>query len=272
MPTCGPRWSVWGWGRTPPGRRSFARASRRRRRSGPPSSRTWGSAFNKPRNASSIAPRSHDLRGSRIHEPRPCPAATTMGTATGLIRDRARIRDAQTKKNNGTDCPEISAGSTIVRMFAFDVESIFIDRIFPSYHCRMNATTLQDAADFLWSTWQARQIIDELPAAIRPASRAQGYAIQSLLERRTTKPLFGWKIAATAAAGQKHIGVDRPLAGRLLAERVRADGAAISLAGNRMRVAECEFAFRLARDLGPRPQGYVVAEVMAAVATLHPSI
>ena len=136
----------------------------------------------------------------------------------------------------------------------------------------MNATTLQDAADCLWSTWQSRQIIDELPAAIRPASRAQGYAIQSLLERRTTKPLFGWKIAATSAAGQKHIGVDRPLAGRLLAERVRADGAAISLAGNRMRVAECEFAFRIARDLGPRPQGYVVAEVMAAVATLHPSI
>ena len=110
----------------------------------------------------------------------------------------------------------------------------------------MNASTFQEAADRLWSAWQARQIIDELPAAIRPASRAQGYAIQSLLERRSAKPLFGWKIAATAEAGQKHIGVDGPMAGRLLAERVRADGAAISLDGNRMRVAECEFAFRMA--------------------------
>jgi 2-keto-4-pentenoate hydratase len=136
----------------------------------------------------------------------------------------------------------------------------------------MNATTLQEAADCLWSAWQSRQIIDELPAAIRPADKAQGYAIQSLLERRTTKPLFGWKIAATAAAGQKHIGVDGPLAGRLLAERVWPDGAANSLAGNRMRVAECEFAFRLARDLGPRPQPYAVDEVMGAVATLHPAI
>ena len=136
----------------------------------------------------------------------------------------------------------------------------------------MNETTVQEAADCLWSTWQSRQIIDELPAAIRPAGRAQGYAIQSLLERRTKRPLFGWKIAATSAAGQKHIGVDRPLAGRLLAERVCQDGAAISLTGNRMRVAECEFAFRLARDLEPRAQGYVVAEVMAAVATLHPAI
>jgi 2-keto-4-pentenoate hydratase len=136
----------------------------------------------------------------------------------------------------------------------------------------MNSTTLQDAADCLWATWQSRQIIDELPASIRPASRDQGYAIQRLLERRTTKPLFGWKIAATSAAGQAHIGVDCPLAGRLLAERVRADGSVISLAGNRMRVAECEFAFRLARNLEPRPQGYVVDEVMAAVATLHPSI
>lgn len=136
----------------------------------------------------------------------------------------------------------------------------------------MNAATLQEAADCIWSAWQARQIIDELPAAIRPTTRAEGYAIQSLLEQRTKKPLFGWKIAATHTAGQKHIGVDGPLAGRLLAERVLADGAAISLDGNRMRVAECEFAFRMARDLAPRRDAYTVAEVMAAVATMYPAI
>ena len=29
--------------------------------------------------------------------------------------------------------------------------------------------------------------------------------------------LFGWKIAATSEAGQKHINVDGPMAGRILA-------------------------------------------------------
>ena len=42
--------------------------------------------------------------------------------------------------------------------------------------------------------------------------------------------------------------------------------------GNEMRVAEPEFCFRMARDLPPRPSPYSVAEVLDAVATLHPAI
>ena len=39
-----------------------------------------------------------------------------------------------------------------------------------------------------------------------------------------------------------------------------------------MRVAEIEFAFRFGRELPPRPSPYEIAEVMDAVATLHPAI
>ena len=46
----------------------------------------------------------------------------------------------------------------------------------------------------------------------------------------------------------------------------------LDLAGNRMRVAEPEFAFRMGRDLAPRDADYSVDEVLAAVATLHPAI
>lgn len=95
------------------------------------------------------------------------------------------------------------------------------------------------------------------------------HAIQTGLEAFSCKPRYGWKIAATSLAGQQHIGVDQPLAGRLLAERVMADGSVVSIAGNRMRVAEPEFAFRLARDLVPRSTPYEVSEVMAAVDDLH---
>ena len=87
---------------------------------------------------------------------------------------------------------------------------------------------------------------------ILPATRARGYAVQALLERAAHDPLFGWKIAATSAAGQAHINVDGPLAGRILAERVVPEGVPVRLGANRMRVAEVEFAFRMGQDLSPR--------------------
>jgi 2-keto-4-pentenoate hydratase len=121
----------------------------------------------------------------------------------------------------------------------------------------------------IWSLWQEGEVIDCLPADLRPSSRAEGYAIQAGLEAFSSTPRYGWKIAATSLAGQQHIGVDQPLAGRLLAERIIEDGCVASISSNRMRVAEPEFAFRLARDLAPRNTPYEVSEVMAAVGDLH---
>ncbi len=128
------------------------------------------------------------------------------------------------------------------------------------------------ASNLLYATWQAGEAIEALPAALRPATRAEGYAVQALLERRSAAPLAGWKIAATSAAGQAHINVDGPLAGRLLAERVLPSGAYLPFGQNRMRVAEVEFAFRMGAGLPPREAPYTVDEVMAAVASLHPAI
>jgi 2-keto-4-pentenoate hydratase len=108
------------------------------------------------------------------------------------------------------------------------------------------------------------------PAPASPS--AEGYAIQSHFLESSQYPLFGWKIAGTSEAGQKHINVDAPLAGRLLAEKRRPDGAAIPIQTNNMRVAEVEFAFRFGMDIGPREKPYSVDEVMAAVASLHPAI
>ncbi|RYZ11167.1 MAG: hydratase [Comamonadaceae bacterium] len=127
----------------------------------------------------------------------------------------------------------------------------------------------QRAADLLWNAWQLGAAVVELPVEDRPASRADGYAIQALLAARSPGPPAGWKIAATSEAGQRHINVAGPLAGRLLAERVHPAGAVLSLAGNRMRVAEAEFVFRMARDLPPRAEAYTQEETMAAVEALH---
>jgi 2-keto-4-pentenoate hydratase len=130
----------------------------------------------------------------------------------------------------------------------------------------------QRAAEFLWNLGLTGGHVARLPDELRPATRAEGYAIQACLEGFSARPLFGWKIAATSLAGQQHIQVDGPLAGRLLAERIYAPGATVPLEGNRMMVAEAEFAFRMATDLAPQVAPRTRAEVMAAVASLHPAI
>ncbi|CCD99683.1 hydratase [Bradyrhizobium sp. STM 3809] len=128
------------------------------------------------------------------------------------------------------------------------------------------------ASAILRSHWRQGSKLTALPPELRPHDRVQGYAIQAELEKHSDKPLFGWKIAATSEAGQRHINVAGPMAGRILAETVLPVGGTAAMAGNAMRVAEPEFAFRFGTDLPPRPGPYDVAEVLAAVATLHPAI
>ena len=128
------------------------------------------------------------------------------------------------------------------------------------------------ASRTLVSHWRAGSKLGDLDAAERPRTREEGYAIQAEIERISSAKLFGWKIAATSEAGQKHINVPGPMAGRILEETLIANGGTAPLAGNEMRVAEPEFAFRMGRDLPPRPAPYTVAEVLDAVATLHPAI
>ncbi len=136
----------------------------------------------------------------------------------------------------------------------------------------MSSQTAELTARHIWLLWQTRQHIATLAPAIRPHTRAEGYAIQACYEQCSAAPLYGWKIAATSLAGQQHIAVDGPLAGRILAERVLPSGGTVDLTGNQMRVVEGEFAFRMARDLPPRAAPYTRAEVLGAIATLHPAI
>jgi 2-keto-4-pentenoate hydratase len=128
------------------------------------------------------------------------------------------------------------------------------------------------AAKTLHDHWQAGTKLGDLDPSQRPRDRAEGHAIQAAMERHFAGAPFGWKIAATSEAGQKHINVGGPLAGRIFAEQVIGDGGTASMAGNEMRVGEPEFAFRMGRNLPPRAAPYPVAEVLAAVDTLHPAI
>jgi 2-keto-4-pentenoate hydratase len=136
----------------------------------------------------------------------------------------------------------------------------------------MDGEAVRRAAGILWSAWQAERLIEGLPAECRPRDLAEGYAIQAAMGELIGGPQLGWKIAATSAAGQRHIGVDAPLGAPLYRRMAYGDGDTVPVGIGNMKAAEAEFAFRLGRDLPGEAKPYGVAEVMAAVDTLHLAI
>jgi 2-keto-4-pentenoate hydratase len=132
-----------------------------------------------------------------------------------------------------------------------------------------DTTVGAEAARILWDAWVQGARIPSLPERCRPRNRAEGYAVQTELIRLSGERVAGWKIAATSVAGQRHINVDGPLAGPLLANRLAGAGSTIDLRGNAMRLAEAEFAFRMAASLPARGAPYTVDDVRSATASLH---
>jgi 2-keto-4-pentenoate hydratase len=133
----------------------------------------------------------------------------------------------------------------------------------------MRDQDIQSASDFLTTLWREGRHAAAMPDELRPATRAEAYEVQARVERLSSRPLAGWKIAATSLAGQKHINVSGPMAGRLLAERIVPLGETVRLGANRMLVAEVEFVFRMGTTLPPRGAPYEQDEVLAAVEALH---
>ncbi len=83
-----------------------------------------------------------------------------------------------------------------------------------------------------------------------PITLAVGYAIaeETAPELGTAA---GYKIGATSSAAMAALGIAEPIRGRLFAERIWSDGAAIAVPGVRPPEAEPEVAIRLALPLAP---------------------
>ncbi len=136
----------------------------------------------------------------------------------------------------------------------------------------MTKAAIGKAVDILWRARLECRRMAALPADCRPATLDEGYAVQDAMAASCGQPTAGWKIAATSAAGQRHIGVSEPIGGRLFANFVLQDGAILPAAPMLMRVMEAEFAFRMGRNLDPRLAAYSQAEVCDAVADMHIAI
>ncbi len=136
----------------------------------------------------------------------------------------------------------------------------------------MSAAAIDKAVNILWQARLHCQRLQALPDDCRPKNLDEGYAIQDAMAAACGQKVAGWKIAATSSAGQRHIGVSEPIGGRLFADFVLQDGAILPAGPLLMRVVEAEFAFRMGRDLDPRPSAYTKDEVLDAVADLHVAI
>lgn len=123
-------------------------------------------------------------------------------------------------------------------------------------------------AELLWSAWRSGERQPDPPDDVRPRDEFEGMAAQTALEE-LAGPGYGWKLAATSAAGQAHIRVDGPLPGRLFEQFRYADGDRLPAHDLHMSVVEAEFAFRMGSDVGPEATR---DEVLAAVAAMHLAI
>lgn len=136
----------------------------------------------------------------------------------------------------------------------------------------MHTERPQQVAATLWALWSAGETVNSLPAHTQPQTEDEGRAAQMFYPELSGDGIGGWKVAATSAGGQKHIGVTAPLEGPYLKSHIHQDGAVLSMSGNHMAVAEAEFAFYFHRRLDSRAESYSTEEILNSVASLHPSL
>lgn len=128
------------------------------------------------------------------------------------------------------------------------------------------------AAGLLLAARRSRRPLERLPEDCRPASLADGYAIQEALVAQSGEPPVGFKIGATSQKAQGFLGIDTPFSGRILASGAQESPASLSAGRFIFCLVEPEFAFRMARPLPPRDRPYDEEAVAAAVGSLHPAI
>jgi 2-keto-4-pentenoate hydratase len=118
----------------------------------------------------------------------------------------------------------------------------------------LSAPTLQAATLLLDQRLSLRPITD-LPAAIRPQTEGEGYALQRVLNGLLTVAgmgrQVGHKIGCTTSVMQKFLGIANPCAGAVFEKTVLRRSAHVPHSGFVRLGIECEIAVELSGDLAP---------------------
>ena len=122
------------------------------------------------------------------------------------------------------------------------------------------------------NAWNKKLVLKNLENIHVPESIIEAYNLQADYQTNSKYDLLGWKIAATSIEGQKHIGVDGPIAGRLIKERLYKSGDMLSLVNNQMKKVEAEFSFKLNKDMAKKNISYTYDEVLDCIESICPAI
>jgi 2-keto-4-pentenoate hydratase len=136
---------------------------------------------------------------------------------------------------------------------------------------RRSAFDPAPAARLLAGAWRSGELLSELPAALRPGTLDEGYALQDRLIEAMDEPGSGWKLGLGSPAVMRKAQLVRPLIGRLLASRFHAAGATIELPAKGPVTVEFEIAFVLARDIAPDDPAFADARGSQASNDSHDS-
>lgn len=128
----------------------------------------------------------------------------------------------------------------------------------------MTTDTIHQAAKHLLDARAQRTPIASLPQDCRPADAAQGYAIQDAVAAQLG-PIGGWKVGAASHDSE-------PNCAPLPAAGIMQSPARCLSSDYPLRGIEVEIAYRFKHDLPPQAQPYTLAQVLDAVASVHPAI
>jgi 2-keto-4-pentenoate hydratase len=109
----------------------------------------------------------------------------------------------------------------------------------------------EPAAQLLADAFRSGALLTELPAACRPQTLDDGYAIQDRFTALLGDNFAGWKLGVGTVNGKKMTGSSRALAARLLGSRMFKDGDTVPMPNSAPVTIEFEIAVVLGRDVTP---------------------
>ena len=136
----------------------------------------------------------------------------------------------------------------------------------------MTPAQIEKAAQILKKARLEKTVIDQIPVEIRPQNLTEAYAIQDRLIEILGLETAGWFCACTNKRIQEILQLREPYYARLLKDYVLIQPVTLNSTDYPPIVIECEFGFRLARDLPRRSAIYERAEIEDAILEVHPTI
>lgn len=131
---------------------------------------------------------------------------------------------------------------------------------------------VKKAAELLIAARRDGRKMEALPSDAEPQTLEDAYAIQEEILNGIGLKLAGWKVALTNDEAMQRAGATEPAAGPLFAPHIVESPQTIE--GNAETVGgfECEFAFRIGKDIPAEGAPYTGQVIKAAVDSLHPAV